>query len=420
MPSKFSQAIDQIADEKGISKEKVVETIEAALAAAFRKDFGNNDQNIKVEFDPETGKSKVYDVKTVVAEITEEMEQNRREFLTVEEANALRQAQGDKKTAKEGDEIKSEITPDAAYGRIAAQTAKQVIIQRIREAEREILLKEFSDKEGQIVNGSVQRIEGRNVYVDLGRTNGILFPSEQIKNESYRIGQRIKVYVSEVKQTPKGPEIILSRAHPNVIRKLFELEVPEVYSGVVEIKAVAREAGSRSKIAVHTDQEGVDPIGSCVGQRGTRVQTIISELNGEKIDIVLWNEDIVKFITNALAPAKVISVVTKEKEKEATVEVNEDQMSLAIGKAGQNVRLAAKLTGWKIDVVKSEVAGEAKEGTEGEKKEEKPAEEVTSSEVETPKEDAKEVVVKAEAPKEESKADESTESAKEESKSEDK
>lgn len=388
MPSKFSQAIDQIADEKGISKEKVIETIEAALAAAFRKDFGTAEQNIKVEFDPETGKSNVFDVKTVVKEITEEMEQNRREFLTVEEAEAV------KKGAKEGDVIKSEITPDAAYGRIAAQTAKQVIIQRIREAEREILLKEFSDKEGQIVNGTVQRIEGRNVYVDLGRTNGILFPSEQIKSESYRIGQRIKVYVSEVKQTPKGPEIILSRAHPNVIRKLFELEVPEVYSGVVEIKAVAREAGSRSKIAVFTSQDGVDPIGSCVGQRGTRVQTIISELGGEKIDIILWNEDIVKFITNALAPAKVISVVTKEKEKEATVEVLEDQMSLAIGKAGQNVRLAAKLTGWKIDVVKSEVAAPA-EGAEGEAKEEK----------------------KEEAPKEESqeepKAAESTEAAEE-------
>lgn len=392
MASKFSQAIDQIADEKGISKEKVVETIEAALAAAFRKDFGTADQNIKVEFDPETGKSNVFDVKTVVKEITEEMEQNRREFLTVEEAKEV------KKGAKEGDVIKTEITPDAAYGRIAAQTAKQVIIQRIREAEREILLKEFSDKEGQIVNGTVQRIEGRNVYVDLGRTNGILFPSEQIKNESYRIGQRIKVYVSEVKQTPKGPEIILSRAHPNVIRKLFELEVPEVYSGVVEIKAVAREAGSRSKIAVFTSQEGVDPIGSCVGQRGTRVQTIISELGGEKIDIILWNDDIVKFITNALAPAKVISVVTKEKEKEATVEVLEDQMSLAIGKAGQNVRLAAKLTGWKIDVVKSEVAAPAEgaEAKEGEAKEEK----------------------KEEAPKEESKADESTESAKDESKEE--
>jgi N utilization substance protein A len=404
MASKFSQAIDQISDEKGISKEKVIETIEAALAAAFRKDFGSADQNIKVEFNPETGQSHVFDVKTVVKEITEEMEQNRREFLTVEEAKAI------KKSYKEGDVIKNEITPDAAYGRIAAQTAKQVIIQRIREAEREILLKEFSDKEGQIVNGTVQRIEGRNVYVDLGRTNGILFPSEQIKNESYRIGQRIKVYVSEVKQTPKGPEIILSRAHPNVIRKLFELEVPEVYSGVVEIKAVAREAGSRSKIAVWTDQDGVDPIGSCVGQRGTRVQTIISELGGEKIDIILWNEDLVKFITNALAPAKVISVVTKEKEKEATVEVLEDQMSLAIGKAGQNVRLAAKLTGWKIDVVKAEVApAESAETKEGEVKEEKKEEAAK---------EAKEEVKAEEAPKEEEKADESTESAskKEESK----
>jgi N utilization substance protein A len=402
MSSKFSQAIEQIADEKGIPKEKVLETIEAALAAAFRKDFGQSDQNIKVEFDAETGNSTVYDVKTVVKELTEEQEANRREFLLLDEAKKL------KKGAKEGDVIKTEITPSAAYGRIAAQTAKQVIIQRIREAEREILLQEFHDKEGQIVNGTVQRIEGNNVYVDLGRTNGILFPSEQIRNERYSIGQRVKIYVSEVKQTPKGPEIILSRSHPNMIRKLFELEVPEVYSGVVEIKAVAREAGSRSKIAVWTEQEGVDPIGSCVGQRGTRVQTIISELSGEKIDIVLWDADVTKFITNALAPAKVISVITKEKEKEATVEVMEDQMSLAIGKAGQNVRLAAKLTGWKIDVVKTvtpiaeENAEKAEAATENseanEVAEEKPKkkakkakkEKGAEGEVETPAEETKE------------------------------
>ena len=356
MSSKFNQAIDQIVEEKGISKDRIVETIEAALAAAFRKDFGNSDQNIQVEFDVETGSSTVFNVKTVVEEITEEHEGNEREFLTEEDAQEL------EKGAKVGDVIKQEITPSAEYGRIAAQTAKQVIIQRIREAEREILMDEFDDKEGQIVNGSVQRIEGNNVYVDLGRTNGILFPSEQIKSEAYSIGQRIKVYVSEVKQTPKGPEIILSRSHPNVIRKLFELEVPEVYSGVVEMKAVSREAGSRSKIAVWSDQEGIDPIGSCVGQRGTRVQAIISELAGEKIDIILWDEDPVKFITNALAPAKIISVVTKEKDQEATVEVEDDQMSLAIGKAGQNVRLAAKLTGWKIDVVKTD--GEDDEASE--------------------------------------------------------
>lgn len=368
MPSKFAAAIEQIAEEKGISKDRVIETIEAALAAAYRKDFGNSDQNIKVEFDPETGGSKVYDVKTVVEEITEEQEPNRREFITLEEAKATN------KKAKVGDVIKSEITPKEEYGRIAAQTAKQVIIQRIREAEREVLMEEFNDKEGTIVNGNVQRIENGNVYVDLGRTNGILFPSEQIRGERYSIGQRIKVYVSEVKQTPKGPEIILSRSHPNMIRRLFELEVPEVYSGVVEIKSVAREAGSRSKVAVWSSQEGVDPIGSCVGQRGTRVQTIISELNGEKLDIVLWDEDVVKFITNALAPAKIISVVTKEKEKEATVEVEEDQMSLAIGKAGQNVRLAAKLTGWKIDVIKTQAAPV----TETEKTEEKTEDEKES------------------------------------------
>ena len=395
MASKFTQVISQIAEEKGIPKETVIETIEAALAAAFRKDYGEKDQNVKVEFNPETGDIRVFDEKTVVEKIDEEdetSETNHKEFITVADAVKLQP------DAEVGDVLRTEITPKGSYGRIAAQTAKQVIIQRIREAERKVLLEEFAGKEHEIVNGTVQRIERNNVFVDLGRTTGVLFPSEQIRGERYGIGQRLKVYISEVKETPKGPEIVVSRAHPNMVKKLFELEVPEIYSGVVEIKALAREAGSRTKVAVYTTQDGVDPIGSCVGQRGTRVQTIIAELSGEKIDIILWDPDPVKFITNALAPAKVVSVVTKEKEKEAIVEVNEDQMSLAIGKAGQNVRLAAKLSGWKIDVVKAEPIEEVKEGAA---KEEAAQEEVAEPKAEEAAPQVAEEAKEAEAAPEE-------------------
>jgi len=255
---------------------------------------------------------------------------------------------------------------------VAAQTAKQVIIQRIREAERESMFDEYKEKEGQVVNGTVQRVEGRNVFVDLGKSVGILFPSEQIEGETYRVGQHIKVYLVRVESDTKGPGLLLSRTHPEMVRHLFSLEVPEIFTGTVEIKAVAREAGSRTKIAVFSAEEGVDPIGSCVGQKGTRVQTIIDALGGEKIDIIEWNEQTEKFISAALSPAKVLSVEIKEEEKRAIATVPEDQLSLAIGKRGQNVRLAAKLTGYKIDVISNEKK-EAEASGESETAEVEPA-----------------------------------------------
>ena len=248
-----------------------------------------------------------------------------------------------------------DLAPHSDYGRVAAQTAKQVIIQRIREAERDSMFAEYKEKEGEVVSGTVQRIEGRNTYIDLGKSVGVLFPSEQVQGEILRIGQRVKVYLYKVESDPKGPGITLSRTHPEMVRKLFELEVPEIFTGTVEIKAIAREAGARSKIAVTSNEEGIDPIGSCVGQKGTRVQAVIDELGGEKIDIILWNEKPEKFIAAAISPAKVVDVKLDTDRKEAKVTVPEDQLSLAIGKQGQNVRLAAKLVGWKIDVIGAKV-----------------------------------------------------------------
>ncbi len=378
----FGSAIMQIAEEKGISKDKVVETIEAALAAAYKKEYGKKGQHIRAEFNEVDGSAKFFKVLEVVDESVrefpieseekedvdgvenskaegkskkpEEIESfdedklprfNQERDIVVEEAKKL------KKGVKLGDVIEIPLESKTEYGRIAAQTAKQVIIQKIREAERDSMFKEYKEKEGEVVSGSVQRIEGRNVYVDLGKSIGVLFPSEQIERERYRIGQRIKVYLARVESDPKGPGITLSRVHPEIIRRLFELEVPEVFSGSVEIKSIAREAGSRTKIAVFSKEEGVDPIGSCVGQKGTRVQAIIDELIGEKIDIIEWNDNAEKFIAAALSPAKVLSVELNEEKRESVVKVPEDQLSLAIGKQGQNVRLAAKLTGWRIDVV---------------------------------------------------------------------
>ncbi len=365
----FQLAIEQIAAEKNIPLEKIVETVEAALAAAYRKDFGNPDENIKVKFSPADGSSEVFDVKTVVKEIPEDPEEQKEKEINPRENILLADAKKIKKDAKLGDVIKTKINPPGSYGRIAAQTAKQVIIQRLREAERDIVSREFKGKEKEVINGVVQRIEGRNVYVDLAQATGILYPHEQIPGETYTVGMRLKVYVAEVRETNKGPEIILSRSHPQFVAKLFELEVPEIFSKAVEIKAIAREAGSRTKIAVWTDQEGVDPVGSAVGQRGTRVQTVIAELGGEKIDIIEYDEDPEVFLRHAMSPAKVIKIDLNEEEKKATVEVDEDQLSLAIGKGGQNVRLAAKLTGWKIDIV----SPNAEKKTSGD--EETPAEE---------------------------------------------
>lgn len=389
--SEITNAIKQICDEKGLSYEAVLITIESALAAAYRKDFGEKNQNIKVEFDPETGKSKVFDVKTVVEDMPpeEEEEENiekikikkskdavEEQTIPAEQAGVaeeeekrrfnpkteiqLTDAKTIKKSYKIGDEIKTKLPIPESHGRMAAQTAKQVIIQKLREAEREMVFAEFKNKENEVISAVVQRREGRVILLDLGKTIGILPAEEQIYREQYAPSQRMKVYVKSVNITPKGPEIILSRTSDEILKKVFYLEIPEISNGLVEIKAVAREAGNRSKVAVMAAGENVDPIGSCVGQRGARIQTIISELGGEKIDIIEYNEDRAKFIANALAPAKAISVEINEKEKKALVKVAGDQLSLAIGKDGQNVRLAAHLTGWKIDIAGEEKKEEIK------------------------------------------------------------
>ncbi|EKE25266.1 MAG: hypothetical protein ACD_5C00228G0009 [uncultured bacterium] len=364
----FGSAIMQIAEEKGIPKSVVIETIEAALAAAYKKDYGKRGQRIQAKFSEVAGDAKFYLIKDVVDETLREFvegEEEDEEYLEEEIIEGeeklprynperdilLDEAKKIKKDAKIGDIIEIELEPQSEYGRVAAQTAKQVIIQRIREAERDSMFSEYKGKEGEVVSGVVQRIEGRNVYIDLGKSIGVLFPSEQVQGEHLRIGQRVKVYLHKVESDPKGPGITLSRTHSEMVRKLFELEVPEIFAGTVEIKSIAREAGSRTKIAVFSKEEGIDPIGSCVGQKGTRVQAIIEELAGEKIDIIEWNEKPEKFIAAAISPAKVVSVELNEDRKEAKVSVPEDQLSLAIGKQGQNVRLAAKLTGWKIDVL---------------------------------------------------------------------
>ena len=353
MNEQLEQALDQIAEEKGISREDLVSMIEASLAAAFRKDYGQKDQNIVVEFDPETMGTKVFDVKTVV-ETETEAEEDPQKFITLEAAQEI------KKKSKVGDEIRTDITPKTgtSYGRIAAQTAKQVIIQKLREAERNVQFSDYKAKERTLQNGLVQRIEGDTILVDMGKSTGVLFPSEQIRGEKYSIGQRLKVLILHVEPATKGPKITLSRSHPDMVRKLFELEVPEIFNGSVEIKALAREAGSRSKIAVMSTQDGIDPIGSCVGQKGSRVQTVMAELGGEKIDIIEYSDDQVKFIANALSPAKILNVQLDDDKKEAKVGVLEDQLSLAIGKAGQNVRLAARLTGWKIDINGEKIGGD--------------------------------------------------------------
>lgn len=386
MNDQLLQALEQIEDEKGISRDELLGMIETALAAAFRKDYGEKNQNVVVKFDPENMGVKVHDVKFVVA-TPEEVEEDPQKLIDVEAAKEL------KKNAKVGDEIKTDITPKTgtSFGRIAAQTAKQVIIQKLREAERNLQFSDFKAKERTLQNGVIQRVEGDTILVDLGKSTGVLFPSEQIRGEKYSIGQRIKVLVLHVEPAAKGPKITLSRSHPDMVRKLFELEVPEIFNGTVEIKAVAREAGSRSKIAVIANQDGIDPIGSCVGQKGSRVQTVMGELGGEKIDIIEFSEDPVKFIANSLSPAKILNVQLDEESKEAKVGVLEDQLSLAIGKAGQNVRLAARLTGWKIDINGEKLAGsdsaeatsdkaeEAKDESEEEKTEEIKADETAQS-----------------------------------------
>ncbi len=344
--SDFMLALTQLAAEKNLPREVVLEAVEAALASAFKKDNFASTQNVSVKINPNSGEITVLAEKTVVEKVTDP----RREV-------ALEEAQKIKKSVNLGETIEVEATPMDA-GRIAAQTAKQVVLQRLREAERELVFEQFSDRESEIVTGVVQRIEPRQIILDLGRTEGMLPGQEQVRTEHYRAGQRLKVYLMEVHRTSKGPQIIVSRTHRNLLRRLLELEVPEIHSGAVELKAIAREAGHRSKIAVVATQPGVDPVGSCVGLRGIRIQNIVNELNGEKIDIVEWHDEPTIFIANALSPAQVNSVEKNEEEKTATVVVPDHQLSLAIGKEGQNARLAAKLTGWRIDI-KSASAAEA-------------------------------------------------------------
>ncbi len=349
MQSPFLAAINQISDEKSLPREIIIETVEAALAAAYKKDYGDKDQEARAELDQTSGEISIYVTKTVVPDDAVE-----NSFLQIGLSDAKKI---DSKTKVGTEEEPNTVTyrdEPEGFGRVAAQTAKQVIIQRIREAEREIIFTEYKDKEGLVLNGTVQRVEGNTVYVDLGKANGVLFAGEQIPNERYYNGQRLKVYLVRVEQTTRGPQIVLSRAHPQMVSHLFALEVPEIEPGSVEIKAIAREAGVRTKIAVQSNADGVDAVGTFVGGRGSRVQAVMGDLGEEKIDIILYSEDPKTFITNALSPTKVVDVTLHEDEKKAIVKVPEDQLSLAIGKQGQNVRLAAKLTGWNIDITSAD------------------------------------------------------------------
>jgi N utilization substance protein A len=354
--SPFMAAINQICDEKGISKESVIETIEAALAAAYRKDYGEPGQIILAKLDEESGEAKFTRAYNVV--------QNEEDIEEPEAQILLSNATKFNKKVEAGGTIELPLETHSDFGRIAAQTAKQVITQRLRETERDMLYGEFKEKEGQLINGVIQQIENGNVVIDLGKINGVILPFDQVKNERYYSGQRLKVYVKAAEETTRGPRILVSRTEPGLIQGLFENEVPEIATGAVEIKAIAREAGSRSKVAVFTAQEGLDPVGSCVGQRGSRIQAVLAELGEEKIDIILWNENEVQFIINALSPAKVAKVKLDKKEQRAQVMVPEDQFSLAIGTGGQNVRLASKLTGWSLDFEKVEEGKEESEKTQ--------------------------------------------------------
>lgn len=337
MNIEFIEALEQIEKEKGISKEILLEAIEAALVSAYRKNYGTA-QNVKINIDRATGEVKVFSQKTVKEEVKDPLLEI--SLLEAKKINPL---------VKIGDIISIEVTPQK-FGRIAAQTAKQVVMQRIKEAERNIIYEEFAGRETDLVTGTVQRFDKKNVIIDLGKTEVILPPNEQIPTENYTPGDRIKVYILEVRKTTKGPVIIVSRSHPGLVKRLFELEVPEIYEGIVEIKSIAREAGSRTKVAVHSRDENVDPVGACVGPKGARVQAVVEELKGEKIDIIKWSKNAAEYISNALSPAKVLSVEVEEECKIARVLVPKHQLSLAIGKEGQNARLAAKLTGWKIDI----------------------------------------------------------------------
>ena len=352
--------IDQLAEERGIPKEKMLEAVEGALASAYKKEFGKRGQIVRAHFNPETGDVDFYQIKTVVTPETVRMDEgeegatpddgDERPFYNEEQHLFLEDAKRIKKGAEIDDEIVFPLEKKTDFGRIAAQTAKQVIMQKIREAERASVMVEFGGKEGDVVSGIVQRAERGNLYVDLGRATGIMPYAEQIPGERFRPGERIRAYLFSVEEGQRGVFLRLSRAHPEFLKQLFEMEVPELGNGTIELKAIAREPGSRSKVAVFAHDDRVDPVGALVGQRGVRVSTVTSELGGERIDVIEYSENPVEFIEDALSPAEVLSVTLDEAEHKATVEVTDDQQSLAIGRGGQNVRLAAKLTGWAIDI----------------------------------------------------------------------
>lgn len=390
----FQVALEQLEAERGISKDKIIETIELALAAAYKKDYGKRGQIIKAKFDFATGTASFYQVKIAVSEDelrpedelkTKHLQENDAPARSINKQDAIHDTARESKTEQDeeeeemdGEEKKIRFNPErhillkdaikirqniksgeevifpletkSDYGRIAAQTAKQVILQNIREAEKDSLYEEYKKREGEIIVGAVQRIENYNAFLDLGKLTAVLPKEEQVKNERYRIGERIKALIFSVQKTPRGLSIILSRTHPRFVIKLFETEVPEILNGAVIIKSIAREAGSRSKIAVYSTKEGVDPVGSCVGQKGVRVNTIINELAGEKLDIIEWSENNENFIKNSISPAKILDIEIDKEKREAVIFAEDDQLSLAIGKNGQNVRLAAKLTGYKIDI----------------------------------------------------------------------
>ncbi|MDF2039752.1 transcription termination factor NusA [Bacillus sp. CMF12] len=346
MSSELLDALTLLEKEKGISRDVIIEAIEAALVSAYRRNF-NQAQNVRIDLNLGNGTMRVFARKEVVDEVFDP-----RLEISVEDAQKINP------NYQVEDVVEMEVTPKD-FGRIAAQTAKQVVTQRVREAERGIIYSEFIDREEDIMTGIVQRTDPKFIYVSLGKIEAILPANEQMPNERYQPHDRIKVFITKVEKTTKGPQIFVSRTHPGLLKRLFEIEVPEIYDGTVEIKSVAREAGDRSKISVHSDNEEVDPVGSCVGPKGTRVQAVVNELKGEKIDIVKWSSDPVVFVANALSPSKVLDVIVNEDDKATTVVVPDYQLSLAIGKRGQNARLAAKLTGWKIDIKSETDAREA-------------------------------------------------------------
>ena len=338
MKSDFVTAISQLCSEKGVSREAVMHAIEAALVSAYKRNFTPLGQNVTAHIDPITGAVTIFVEKLIV-----ERDPDSQDKISLADARKIRA------DAEVGETVPVDSTPPN-FGRIAAQTAKQVILQRLRDEERRMVFEEYHEREGELLHGVVHRVENRTVYIELGKAEGAMAPADQVPTERYYPGQRLRVYLVEVHDTHKGPQIVVSRNHRMMLKRLFEQEVPEIFNGTVELKAIAREAGARSKVAVVARQEGIDPVGSCVGMRGVRIQNVVNELGGEKIDVVQWSPDAANFVANALSPAQVLSVDVNEETKTATVVVPERQLSLAIGKEGQNARLAAKLTGWRIDI----------------------------------------------------------------------